>query len=158
MDVQIVAIAVGLVVSLLFSERFGLSAGGMIVPGYFALSLNQPGSILLTLFAAFVTYGIVRLVSNVALVYGRRRIALMLIVGFLVGSALRTLVAWSLGHTLVGSVDGGQAWLSVVGFIIPGLIALWLDRQGLIETLTPILTLSAAVRLVLILIGMEAML
>ncbi len=46
MDTQTIAIALGLIVSLLFTEAFGLSAGGMIVPGYFALSLNQPLAVL----------------------------------------------------------------------------------------------------------------
>ena len=34
MDTLTISIAVGLIVSLLFTERFGLSSGGMIVPGY----------------------------------------------------------------------------------------------------------------------------
>ena len=43
---------------------------------------------------------------------------------------------------------GGQ-W-DVVGYIIPGLIALSIDRQGLIETVATLITVSVAVRLVLI--------
>ena len=42
------SIAVGLVVSLLFAELFGLAAGGMVVPGYLALSLDRPADIAFT--------------------------------------------------------------------------------------------------------------
>jgi hypothetical protein len=42
--------------------------------------------------------------------------------------------------------------LSIIGYIIPGLIAIWIDRQGLIESLTALLIASVIVRLILILI------
>jgi hypothetical protein len=87
--------------------------------------------------------------------YGRRRIAMMLIVGFLVGGAMRAAAAWWQGPW--AEVEAGQQLISVVGFIIPGLIALWIDRQGLVETVAPMLSLSVAVRLVLLMLGMELM-
>ncbi len=40
----------------------------------------------------------------------------------------------------------------VVGYIIPGLIALSMDRQGLVETIATLITVSVAVRLVLIIL------
>lgn len=155
MDTLTVSIAIGLIVSLVFTEMFGLSAGGMIVPGYLALQLHHPLSVLVTLLTAILTFGIVRLFSQYAIVYGRRRIVMMILVGFLVGSAIRTLPM--LSHTALTE----QGWISecfcVIGFIIPGLIALWMDRQGWVETLAPLMTSSIVVRLVLILIGMEMM-
>ena len=46
--------------------------------------------------------------------------------------------------------------VQVIGYIIPGLIAIWLDRQGVIETLAAMITASVVVRLILILVvGME---
>ncbi len=154
MDSQTLAIAIGLMISLLFTEACGLSAGGMIVPGYFALSLDRPGAVLLTIVAAGLTYAIVRLISKSAIVYGRRRIVLMIIVGFTVGMVLRQ------GSLLMaGGVDqvGALAPLAVIGFIIPGLIALWFDRQGVVETTSTLLTSSVVVRLMLILIGTEVL-
>ncbi|MCP4194002.1 MAG: poly-gamma-glutamate biosynthesis protein PgsC [Planctomycetaceae bacterium] len=155
MDTLTVSIAIGLIVSLLFTEMFGLSAGGMIVPGYLALQLHQPITVLVTLLTACLTFAIVRLFSRYAIVYGRRRIVMMILVGFLVGSATRML------PPLVGDSLGSSGWVSdcfcVIGFIIPGLIALWMDRQGWVETLSPLLTSSIVVRLVLILLGMEIM-
>ena len=40
----------------------------------------------------------------------------------------------------------------MIGFIIPGLIAIWIDRQGIIETLAALITASVVVRLILVLV------
>ncbi len=61
MDTLTVSIAIGLIVSLLFTEYFGLSSGGMIVPGYLALHLDRPASVAITLLTAAATFGAVRL-------------------------------------------------------------------------------------------------
>lgn len=153
MDPQIYSIAIGLIVSLIFTEIFGLAAGGMIVPGYFALSLDKPLELCLTAAAALLTFAVVRGISKVAIVYGRRRIVLMILTGFLVGTAIRALPLMFGGETSWGSAALGQ--FAVIGFIIPGLIALWIDRQGLIETLGTLTTSSVVVRLVLILLPLE---
>ncbi len=152
MDVTTLAIAVGLVVSLIFSETFGLAAGGMIVPGYLAINLNRPLWILGTLLAALVTFGLVRLISKGAIIYGRRRIVICVIVGFCVGALFR-----SAAMTLVpeASTATSEPLFNVIGYIIPGLIAVWMDRQGTVETLCPVITSAVAVRLVLIAIGLE---
>jgi hypothetical protein len=73
----------------------------------------------------------------------------MILVGYLVGMAFRWGGGW------LGAID---VELQVIGFIIPGLIALWLERQGIVETLGALLTASVVVRLILILfIGSELM-
>ncbi len=86
MDTLTLSIAIGLIVSLLFTEIFGLSAGGMIVPGYLALNLDRPVTILITLLTAAAAFAAVRGVSRVAIIYGRRRVVLMILFGFLFGS------------------------------------------------------------------------
>ncbi|MEQ8791914.1 MAG: poly-gamma-glutamate biosynthesis protein PgsC [Pirellulaceae bacterium] len=155
MDAQTLAIAVGLIVSFAFSELYGLAAGGMIVPGYLAVSLNRPGTVALTLLAAVLTFAIVRLVSHYAIIYGRRRIVMMILVGFVVGSVMRGAIGLLTPEPAEGLA--GEAWFTVIGFIIPGLVALWIDRQGLVETLSPVLTSAVCVRLVLIVLGMEVL-
>lgn len=148
-DLLSLSIGVGLVVSLVFSELFGLAAGGMVVPGYIALNLTRPLDVAMTLGAGFAAYAIVHTLSSFVIVYGRRRTVLMILVGYILGAAVRWLVPVPVeAH---GTVD-----ISVVGYIIPGLIAIWLDRQGIIETFTSLLTASVVVRLVLILaVGAE---
>ncbi len=149
-DPLALAIGIGLFVSLLFSEVFGLAAGGMVVPGYIALHLNRPLDVLLTLAAGLVTYAIVHGLSRFMLVYGRRRTVMMILVGYLLGGGLRLASA-----TWMGSLASVPE-LATIGFIIPGLIAIWIDRQGLVETLSSLLIAAVVVRLVLILaLGVE---
>lgn len=142
------SIGLGLVVSLIFSEFFGLAAGGMVVPGYMALHLHRPVMILMTLAVSFLTYFIVHSLSSVIIIYGRRRTALMILTGFVLGWFTRSIEAIPWGSEPIE--------VAVVGYIVPGLIAIWLDRQGAIETVSTLLTSSIIVRLILILIfGME---
>ena len=83
-EILTVAIGIGLAVSLLFTELFGLAAGGMVVPGYVALSLDQPLSILLTLLVAIITYFVVQLMSTFVIIYGRRRTVSMILIGYII--------------------------------------------------------------------------
>lgn len=145
------SIGVGLVVSLLFSELFGLVPGGLVVPGYIALYLHRPGEVLMTLAAALITFALVRAASSAVILYGRRRTVLMVLTGYLVGLALR--------HLVVGYDGPLDTSLDLIGYIIPGLIAIWLDRQGVTETLSSLITISAVVRLLLVLlVGADMML
>lgn len=142
-ELLVLSIGVGLAVSLLFSESFGYAPGGLVVPGYFALFLTEPAHILLTLLAAAVTFVIVRGIGTVLIVYGRRRTVLMILVGYLAGILLPGLL------TGAGPADGGE--LTVIGYIIPGLIAIWMDRQGPVETVSALVIVSVLVRMVLVL-------
>ena len=44
--------------------------------------------------------------------------------------------------------------IDTIGYIIPGLIANEIDRQGIVPTAAMLITLSAMVRLILIVIGL----
>ncbi len=144
------SIGFGLVISLIFSEIFGLVAGGMVVPGYIAMFLTNPLAVALTLAAGFVTFAVVQALSSFIIVYGKRRTVLMILVGYLIGAMIRWLIvapneSLQMEHTY-----------SIIGYIIPGLIAIWLDRQGVVETFAALLTASVVVRLLLILfVGTE---
>ncbi len=140
------SIGIGLAVSLLFTEIFGLAAGGMVVPGYVALQLTRPLDVAMTIGSGFVAYAIVHALSSFIIVYGRRRTVLMILVGYLVGMMLR--------YSKIASPIGID--FEMIGYIIPGLIAIWLDRQGIVETVCSLLTASAVVRLVLVIaVGTE---
>ncbi len=143
-DIVTVSLGLGLVISLAFSEFLGVAAGGMVVPGYVALYLDRPLVILITLLASYVTFFAVHSLSTVMVIYGRRRTVMMILVGFLFGWLIR-----SLGPL---NTDFGVIELSMVGYIIPGLIAVWIDRQGTLETFSALITASVIVRLGLILV------
>ena len=147
-----VAIGIGLAVSLLFSELFGLVAGGMVVPGYIALALSRPLDVALTIAAGILTYGIVHALSSTILIYGRRRTVITILIGYVLGMSIGTL---SLG-SLLAADSSPSSEVAIIGYIIPGLIAIWIDRQGIVETISVLLIAATVVRLVLILtFGME---
>ncbi len=143
-DPEILAVAIGLVVSLLFSEGFGVVPGGIIVPGYLALHVDDPFPIAVTLGVSALTYFLVHSLSAVVIVYGRRRTVLMILTGFLLGSLARA--ALGPGKPI------GPFELDVIGYIVPGLIAIWIDRQGAVSTISTAITASIVTRLVTILV------
>lgn len=145
LDLLTISIGVGLVVSLLFAEFFGFKAGGLVVPGYFALYLTHPLNLALTIGLSFIVFLSVRLLSSVVIIYGKRRTAIAILLGYLLGVLARTILS--------GYLDTHPtADLAVIGYIIPGLIALWMDRQGSLTTFASLLTATVVTRLVLVLI------
>ncbi len=145
-DPLTLSIGIGLVFGLVFVEAFGLFAGGMVVPGYIALDITKPGFVILTLLAALLINLMIRVLSSFLVIYGRRRVSLTVLLAFLTGALLNYIFAGN----WIGS-ELGETY-QVIGYIIPGLIALSIDRQGLIETITTLLAVSCAVRLVLIIL------
>lgn len=155
-ELATISIGIGLVVSLLFSEVLGAAAGGMVVPGYVALYLHQPLIVILTMAVSYVTYFTVHSLSTTMILYGRRRTVLMILVGFMMGAAVRYLGGMLIAPTPISAtpalMETPSIDLNIVGYIIPGLIAIWIDRQGAIETFSSLITASVIVRLSLILI------
>jgi poly-gamma-glutamate biosynthesis protein PgsC/CapC len=139
------AIGLGLVVSIIFSETLGLAAGGMVVPGYIAMMFHEPSRIAGTILVSVFTFLVIKFLSNYVFVYGRRRTVLVILVGFLIG--------WFSREFLIFNIAEGQALeFQAVGFIIPGLIANWMERQGVIQTLSTMIVAAVLVRLLLMII------
>ena len=133
-----IAIGPGIILSLFFTETLGVTAGGVIVPGYIALFLHQPQMVLGTFVISITTYLIVKLLSSFMLIYGKRRLVLSLLIGFFIGYFVKE------------NVQDGS--LLVIGNIIPGLIASWMDRQGVFRTISVILITASIVQLLLMLL------
>jgi len=133
-----IAIGLGIILSLFFTETLGVTAGGVIVPGYIALFLHQPQMVLGTFVISIATYLIVKLLSSFMLIYGKRRLVLSLLIGFFIGYFVKE------------NVQDGS--LLVIGNIIPGLIASWMDRQGVFRTISVILITASIVQLMLMLL------
>lgn len=139
-----IAIGLGLAISLIFSETLGLAAGGMVVPGYIALMVHEPLRIVGTVVCALLTLGLLKLLSRYMLIYGRRRIVVAVLIGFAFGALSRDL--------LLLRYHGTPLDLRTVGFVIPGLIANWMERQGVIQTLCVMTTTAVLVRLLLMIL------
>jgi len=137
-------IGLGVLTSLLFHEVFGAAAGGIVVPGYIAMHLHEPLRLLGTLIVAFVTYLAIRLIARFVFVYGRRRMVLAILLGFIFGYISRQMISYEML-----SVD---IRLEAIGFIIPGLIANWFERQGVIKTIATMMIAAPIVRVLVMLL------
>tara|TARA_Y100001970_G_C14214049_1_gene848604 strand:+ start:1806 stop:2249 length:444 start_codon:yes stop_codon:yes gene_type:complete len=138
-----IAIGIGMVLSLFLTETLGVTAGGIIVPGYIALYMDDPVKIIITLLVSIMVFLIIRLLSSFMLIYGKRRLVLSLLLGFILGYLSK------LYFSDVNDIHD----LSVIGNIIPGLIASWMDRQGIVRTISVILITSSIVAMILIIIS-----
>jgi poly-gamma-glutamate biosynthesis protein PgsC/CapC len=137
------ALIIGIVVSLVLTDLVGLTAGGIIVPGYVALLLDRPTALAGFLVVAAVSYGVVRALSTVAMLYGTRRFA----VALLAGLALSVGAQWASPLFVAPYVE----WVGL-GLIVPGLLANQFDRQGVLPTLLMLAIAAPLVRLILLLV------
>lgn len=116
----------GLLLSTAMVELTGIYPGGMIVPGYIALFLDQPVRIAATLLASVLTYASYRVLSRRLLLFGRRRFVLLI----LLGASWALLIQLAL-PPLTGTAFTWQA----IGWVIPGLLANTFARQNVWATL-----------------------
>jgi poly-gamma-glutamate biosynthesis protein PgsC/CapC len=127
-------ILIGLAVALLYVEITGILPGGIIVPAYFALYVDQPWRIAATLGAAVLALGAFRFLSAHFLLFGRRRFVFLLLLGGLFGQIW--LLLWP-------KIFSAPFDLRVIGWIIPGLLANSLARQKFWPTLASLATATA---------------
>lgn len=137
------SVGIGIAASLLFTELVGLYAGGLIVPGYLAFFWDQPFRIAMTVIVSLITYAIVVFISQFILIYGRRRFVAAVLIGYIIG--------WILQITAIGELPVGQD-IRFIGYIIPGLIANDMIRQGILSTIISLFAVTAFVRLVLLIV------
>jgi poly-gamma-glutamate biosynthesis protein PgsC/CapC len=136
-----IAIALGIFSGLGSYELLGFSAGGFVTPGYLALYADQPLRVAATVLAALLTFAAMRLASRWLVLFGTRRYAVTLLAGFL----LKALMDAVLLRAPIALPE-----LRVIGYIVPGLIANDMERQGLLPTLSMLAVCSAVVYLVLL--------
>jgi poly-gamma-glutamate biosynthesis protein PgsC/CapC len=139
------SIALGLLFGFVGFELTGLVAGGLITPGYFALYFDRPLLIAQALGVALATLLCIRLLATVTILYGRRRFILTVLAGF----SLQWLLAG-----LVWEFELAQTRVDALGFIVPGIIAHEMERQGAGRTLAALFVVSVAVRLALHALGL----
>ncbi|MBQ9387734.1 MAG: poly-gamma-glutamate biosynthesis protein PgsC [Lachnospiraceae bacterium] len=133
-------IITGIIVSIVFSYFTSLSPAGLIVPGYIALNIGSPIKILLTFAVAFITLGIYKIISRFTILYGQRRFALLVIISIC--------VSW-----LVTLLPLPVANVSVIGYLIPGIIAKDCERQGILKTVLSLAAAAGITVLICLLLG-----
>jgi poly-gamma-glutamate biosynthesis protein PgsC/CapC len=137
-EVVRVALVAGVIVSMLFYERVHLTTGGAIVPAYLALALVRPVAVVTTVGAGFGAFVLVhKVVARHRIIYGRRRFELEVLVGLgliLMGTAA--------AHAL-GRLDPLFYGVAGIGFLIPGIIAHDMGRQGPQRTVQAVVVTTA---------------
>ena len=140
-----IAIGIGMVLSLFLTETLGVTAGGIIVPGYIAMNLEDPFRIIITFSISIITFMIIQLLSKFMLIYGKRRLVLALLIGFI------------LGYLTKENLFLNQMNYLVIGNIIPGLIANWMDRQGVLRTIFVVLITAGITKLFIMVLSVYSL-
>ena len=138
-------VALSVILSFLVTELTGLLTGGMVSAGYLAFYFSEPMRILSTFLLSALIALILRLSREFLILYGRRRFMLSILLSILFVYALEK--AYFILSPL--SLD-----LRVIGYIIPGLIANDMEKQGIIRTSLALIIVTALVKLFSILGGL----
>ena len=139
------AVTLGITLSLLSIEIFGIAAGGIIVPGYIALQLSAPEKLLGLLIVSLMTFLSLKVIGKFTFLFGRRQMVVALLIGTIYSMASHQLFHFNLG--------GNSVHLSAIGWVVPGLIAHWSAKQGYIKTISMLTIIAVFIRLILIIIN-----
>ena len=132
---------VGIVLSLIFAEKFGISPAGLVVPGYLALIFDQPIMLLSVLVISCITYFIVNhSISRVVILYGRRKFAAMILTG---------MVMKFIFDLIYPLTPFEMVEMSGIGVVIPGIIANTIQKQGAVITLSTCMLLTCITYVIL---------
>jgi poly-gamma-glutamate biosynthesis protein PgsC/CapC len=124
---------IGLLIAVLYVEIFGLYPGGIIVPAYIALYLDQPLRVLVTVAIAILCILLYRILSRFLILFGKRRFVTFIFLGAILAQI------WSVLFPQLFSDSFG---LRAIGWLIPGLLANNLEKQRFLPTLGSLVTVS----------------
>ncbi|MBQ6124773.1 MAG: poly-gamma-glutamate biosynthesis protein PgsC [Spirochaetales bacterium] len=136
------AIGISIILGFLFSEFLGIATGGLVSAGYMAFFMATPARIISTLVLSMVIYFLTLLLQKFIIIYGRRRFMVVVLL-----SLIGTWLVEQVFSKYLGFI--GQD-VRMVGFIIPGLIANDMFKQGVVKTLAAVTILSAIIRLIIL--------
>ena len=120
------AIIIGLVLSLIAEIELGVSPGGLVVPSYIALVLDQPGVVINIFLVSILTYTIIRfVVCRFMLVYGKRRFVACVMIAL----GLKFLLS-----LLYPVIPFSVLSFSGIGVVASGILANCYFRQGVAVT------------------------
>lgn len=133
----------GIILSIIFYEITEISPGGLIVPAYIAFYINTPQRIIITIIAGILTFLIVKFISNHTIIYGRRKFALCIMISFMIRLVLKYFNIYIVNEYEIYILGG-----SVIGVIIPGIMAQEMDRHGIVRTVSSLMILSIFIKAV----------
>lgn len=133
-------IAMSVILGFLSSELLGVATGGLVSAGYLAFFMGSPARVAGTLVISVIIYLVTLLLQKWIIIYGRRRFMVVVLL-----SIILTWVVEQITHTGMIGID-----IRMVGFIIPGLIANDMLRQGPVRTFAGVLVSAVLIRLVML--------
>ncbi|HWM59606.1 MAG TPA: poly-gamma-glutamate biosynthesis protein PgsC/CapC [Pseudonocardia sp.] len=126
-QVATIALAIGLLFALTCYLTTNLSPGGMITPGWLALTLAEDaGKVAVIVGVTAVAYLGICALQRIVILYGKRLFAAVMLLSVLLSTGLFLIVQHD--YPLLFAHE-------TLGFIIPGLIAYQLVRQPALVTL-----------------------
>ncbi|MGW1744982.1 poly-gamma-glutamate biosynthesis protein PgsC/CapC [Streptomyces sp. NPDC002092] len=136
-----IGIALGLLSSLICYLTTKLSPGGLITPGWLALTLLVDWRLFaMVLGAGAVTYGCTRVLQRHVILYGKRLFAAVVMCGVLIQGALYLALRHQFPYLFSHQP---------LGYLVPGLIAYQLVRQSPRATLMAMTTITVGVYIAL---------
>lgn len=128
-DHDTLCLAIGILLGMFYYHKTGFSCGGIITPGVIAMYINDPLKIAVSIAAALLAWLILEGLVRLTNIYGRQRMAAAM------------LIALGLRYPLVSVLGDASLWL---GWVVPGLMAADMQRQGTRPTLTGVVIVSIA--------------
>ena len=124
---------IGLVVAVLYVEIMDVYPGGIIVPAYIALYLDQPLRVLVTILIAFLSLYSYQFLSRFLILFGKRRFVMLVLLG----------AFWAqIWFLLLPVFFSDPLGLRAIGWLIPGLLANNLEKQKYVPTLASMFIVS----------------
>ena len=137
-------VALSVIISFLTTELTGLLTGGMISAGYLAYCFGEPMRIVSTLLMSILIAMIIRVSRHFLILYGRRRFML---------SILLSIFGVYLVEKSYFFVSEFSFDMRIIGYIIPGLIASDMEKQGILRTTLALSAVTIVVKLLSLLGG-----
>ena len=137
------SIGLSVILGFLSSEFLGISAGGLVSPGYLAFYLEQPLRLFSTTLLSIVIYLLIRLLQHFVIIFGRRR--------FMAAVLFSLIGTWVFEQAFFYTDMLGQD-LRIIGYIVPGLIANDMLKQGVGKTLAMVLVVAILIRIVMLVV------
>ncbi len=132
------SVALSIILSFISTEFVGVLTGGMISAGYLAYYFNSPTRIISTLFVAILITLAIKVLKNFLILYGRRRFML---------SVLLSIFFVYIFQKMYFYLSAFDVDLRIIGYIIPGLIANDMEKQGIVKTILSLLAISSIIYL-----------
>lgn len=126
---ETLCIGFGIIAGMLYYQRTGFACGGIITPGFLALSIWNPLELAMAFAAGILTFILLKVVVKFTGIYGRQRLATAMLIALALKVPLSLLAADT------------SLWL---GWVVPGLIGADMEKQGVAPTLLAVVSTGVA--------------